>query len=133
MRHQVLIFTKLNTWVGCNYHTWLCPKDTELRAPSVPKAKLGQFDYVRHRLKGEGRTLGLLAPLGLYIQEVILPLVMVILGFLTIPWLDSKDTELHAPLVPKAKLEHLNCVRNGFFLYIYCSYIHGLGSTILLV
>ena len=36
----------------------------------------------------------------------ILPLVMAILGFLTIPWLGPKDTETHAPSVPKAKLGH---------------------------
>ena len=38
-----------------------------LHVPSVPKAKLGHLNCVRHR--------------------VILPLVMAILGFLTIPWL----------------------------------------------
>ena len=80
---------------------WLGPKETELRAtsvakaklghtepraPSVPKAKLGHSNCVRHR--------------------VILPLVMAILGFLTIPWLGPKHTEPRAPLVPKAKLGH---------------------------
>ena len=35
--------------------------------------------------KGEARILGPRAPSGPYIQEVILPLVMVILGFPTIP------------------------------------------------
>ena len=54
--------------------------------PSVPKAKLGHSNCVRHR--------------------VILPLVMAILGFLTIPWLGPKDTEPHASSVPKAKLGH---------------------------
>ena len=59
---------------------------TEPRAPSVPKAKLGHWNCVRHR--------------------VILPLVMAILGFLTIPWLGPKDTEPHVTSVPKAKLGH---------------------------
>merc|ERR1712112_296676 len=59
---------------------------TEPRAPSVPKAKLGHSNCVRH--------------------WVILPLVMVILGFLTIPWLGPKYTELRATSVPKAKLGH---------------------------
>ena len=57
---------------------------TEPRVPSVPKAKLGHSNRVHHR--------------------VILPLVMAILGFLTIPWLGPKDTELHVPSVLKAKL-----------------------------
>merc|ERR1712121_26336 len=80
---------------------WLGPKDTEPRAPSgpkaklghteprapsVPKVKLGHSNCVRHR--------------------VILPLVMAILSFLTIPWLGPKDTEPRATLVPKAKLGH---------------------------
>ena len=59
---------------------------TEPRAPSVPKAKLGHLNCVHHR--------------------VILPLVMAILGFLTIPWLGPKDTEPHETSVPKAKLGH---------------------------
>ena len=59
---------------------------TEPRATSVPKAKLGHSNCVRHR--------------------VILPLVMAILGFLTIPWLGPKDTEPRATSVPKAKLGH---------------------------
>ena len=50
--------------------------------------------------KGEARTFDPRAPSGPYIEEVILPLVMAILGFLTIPWLGPKHTELHAPLVP---------------------------------
>merc|ERR1712243_264127 len=78
---------------------WLGPKDmepratsvpkaklghTEPRVPSVPKAKLGHSNCVHHR--------------------VILPLVMAILGFLTIPWLGPKDTEPHATSVLKVKL-----------------------------
>ena len=39
-------------------------------------------------------------------HQVILPLVMAILGFLTIPWLGPKDREPRAPSVPKAKLGH---------------------------
>ena len=39
-------------------------------------------------------------------HRVILPLVMAILGFLTIPWLGPKDTEPRATSVPKAKLGH---------------------------
>ena len=84
---------------------WLGPKDTEPRAtsvpkaklghtepraPSVPKAKLGHSNCVRHR--------------------VILPLVMAILGFLTIPWLGPKETEPLVPSVPKAKLGHTDRV-----------------------
>ena len=49
--------------------------------------------------KGEARTFEPCAPSGPNIQEVILPLVMVILGFLTIPSLGSKGTELHAPCI----------------------------------
>merc|ERR1711895_65941 len=49
VHHRLLIFTKLNTWVGFNYHTWLGPKDTEPHAPLVPKAKLGNSDRMRHR------------------------------------------------------------------------------------
>ena len=56
--------------------------------------------------KGEARTFEQHSPSGPYIQEVILPLVMVILGFLTIPWLGPKNTELRAPSVPKVKLGH---------------------------
>ena len=58
----------------------------EPRAPSVPKAKLGHSNCMCHR--------------------VILPLVMAILGFLTIPWLGPKDTELRVTSVPKAELGH---------------------------
>ncbi len=58
----------------------------ERRAPLVPKVKLGHSNCVRHR--------------------VILPLVMAILGFLTIPWLGPKDTEPRATLVRKVKLGH---------------------------
>ena len=63
-----------------------------LRAPSVPKAKLGYLNRVRH--------------------QVILPLVVAILGFLTIPWLGQKDTEPRAQLVPKAKLGHTYLVHH---------------------
>ena len=49
VRHRVLIFRKLYTWVGFNYPPWLGPKNTEPRAPSVPKAKLGHSARVRHR------------------------------------------------------------------------------------
>merc|ERR1711867_198217 len=48
VRHGVLIFRKLCTWVGFNYSSWLGPKDTEPRALSVPKAKLGHSVCVRH-------------------------------------------------------------------------------------
>ena len=37
---------------------------------------------------------------------------MIILGFLTIPWLGPKDTEPRATLVPKAKLGHSDRVRH---------------------
>ena len=40
VHHGVLIFRKLYTWVVFNYPPWLGPKDTEPRAPLVPKAKL---------------------------------------------------------------------------------------------
>ena len=62
--------------------------------------------------KGEAKTFEPRAPSGPYIQEVILPLVMVILGFLTIPWFGPKDMEPHAPLVPKAKLGHTDHVHH---------------------
>ena len=39
--------------------------------------------------------------------RVILHLVMAILGFLNIPWLDPKDMEPRATSVPKAKLGHM--------------------------
>ena len=65
---------------------------TEPRAPSVPKEKLGHSNRVHH--------------------WVILSLVMAILGFLTIPWLDLKDTELCAPSVPKAKLGYADCMQH---------------------
>merc|ERR1711867_129567 len=39
-------------------------------------------------------------------HRVILPLVMAILGFLTIPWLGPKHTESRATSVPKVKLGH---------------------------
>ena len=61
---------------------------------------------------GEARIFKPRAPSGSYIQEVILPLVMVILGFLTIPWLGPKDMERHAASVPKAKLGHSDRVRH---------------------
>ena len=41
-----------------------------------------------------------------------LPLVMVILGFLTIPWLGPKYAELCAPSVPKVKVGHADHVRH---------------------
>ena len=56
--------------------------------------------------KGEARTFEPRAPSGPYIQEVILPLVMAILGFLTIPWLGPKHMEPLALSVPKVKLGH---------------------------
>merc|ERR1712115_390101 len=89
----------------------LGPKDTEPRATSVPKGQLGHSNCVRHR--------------------VILPLVMPILGFLTIPWLGPKETEpratsvpkaklghteLRVPSVPKVKLGHSNCMRHRVIL-----------------
>ena len=37
----------------------------------------------------------------------ILEIIYIILGFLTIPWLSPKDTEPHAPSVPKAKLGYM--------------------------
>merc|ERR1712082_552035 len=49
VRHPVLIFRKLYTWVGFNYPPWLGPKDTEPHAPLVPKAKLGHLARVHHR------------------------------------------------------------------------------------
>ena len=49
VRHRVFIFRKLFTWVGFNYHPWLGPKDTKLRASLVPKAKIGYTDRVHHR------------------------------------------------------------------------------------
>ena len=90
---------------------WLGPKDTEPhaigpkdearthgpRALSVPKAKLGYSNRVCHR--------------------VILPLVMAILGFLTIPWLGPKDTEPRVPSVPKAKLGHTDRVRHRVLIF----------------
>ena len=48
VRHRVLIFRKLFTWVGFNYPPWLGSKDTEPHAPSVPKVKLGHSARVRH-------------------------------------------------------------------------------------
>ena len=81
--------------------------------------------------KGEARTFELRGPSVPYIEEVILPLVMVILGFLTIPWLGPKDTKPRAPSVQKAKLGHLNHVCNQFLKYLG-RYPPGLGSTILL-
>ena len=90
--HRVLILRKLSTWVGFNYPPRIGLKDTEPRAPSVPKVKLGHLNRVRHR--------------------VILPLVMAILGFLTIPWLGPKDTELGVALVPKAKLGNMDCMHH---------------------
>ena len=79
--------------------------------------------------KGEARTFELCAPSGPYIQEVILPLVMVILGFLTIPLLGPKDTEPHVPL--QYVIRSLN---KGYFCLrilsrpdiqdIYCNILH---------
>ena len=37
---------------------------------------------------------------------------MIILGFLTIPWLDPKDIELHVPSVPKVKLGYTDSMRH---------------------
>ena len=97
--------TPSNGYIGFPYHPLvrpkrhgtacvICPKGEARthgpRAPSVPKAKLGHSNRVRHR--------------------VILPLVMAILGFLTIPWLGPKDTEPCVPSVPKAKLGYSNRV-----------------------
>ena len=40
VRHRVLIFRKLYTWVGFNYPPWLGPKNMEPCVSSVPKANL---------------------------------------------------------------------------------------------
>ena len=85
MNQNWVVFSKMII-LGFLTILWLGPKDTELRATSVPKAKLGHSNCVRH--------------------QVILPLVMVILGFLIIPWLGPKDTEPCETSVPKAKLGH---------------------------
>ena len=42
---------------------------------------------------------------------------MIILGFLTIPWLGPKDTKQHAPLVPKANLGHRDS--KGYWVLIF--------------
>ena len=69
-----------------NYSPLLWPKDTELRAPSVPKAKLGHTKL---------RALsGYLTPSNSYI------------GFPIIPLLGPKHTEPCATSVPKAMLGH---------------------------
>ena len=68
--------------------------------------------------KDQARTHGSSAPSGPYIQEVILPLVMVILGLYTIPWLDPKDMEPCAPSVPKAKLKYISHRPNNNFSFI---------------
>ncbi len=95
---------------------WLGPKDTEPRATSVPKAKLGHTEpratsvpKVKLGHTEPRATLVPKAKLGhsnCMRHWVILPLVMAILGYLTIPWLGPKDTELRATWVPKAKLGH---------------------------
>ena len=91
---QKYLLTPSNGYIGFSYHPLVRPKRHGTACAIGPK--------------GEARTHRLCAPSGLYIQEVILPLVMVILGFLTIPWLGPKDTEPHAPLVPKEKLGHID-------------------------
>ena len=72
--------------------------------------------------KGEARTFELCVLSGPYIQEVILPLVIVILGFLTIPWLGLQDTEQRTPLVPKANLRHRGRVHHQVLIFRKLSY-----------
>ena len=50
MSHGVLIFRKLYTLVGFNYHQWSDIKDMELCAQLFPKAMLEHSDCVRHQL-----------------------------------------------------------------------------------
>ena len=66
-----------------------------LRAPSVPKVKLGHSERVRH-------------------QVLIFWQLYAWVGFNYPPWLGPKDTELRAPLVPKAKLGHSDRMRHRF-------------------
>ena len=87
VHHWFLILTKLNTWVGFNYHPWLGPKDREPRAPSVPKVKLGHSVCVRHWV-------------------LIFRKLYTWVGFNYPFWLGPKDTEMRATSVPKVKLGH---------------------------
>ena len=80
---QQVILPQVMAILGFLTIPWLGPKYTEPRVTSVPKAKLGHSNCVRHR--------------------VILPLVMAILGFLTIPWLGPKDTETACDIGPKGE------------------------------
>ena len=77
--------------------------------------------------KGKTRTFEPHVLLGYYIQEVILHLVMVILGFLAIPWLGPKDMEPHAPSVPKAKLGYSDCL---WTVLEFCTFSGGLENKI---
>ena len=89
IQYTVIQYNIVQYWIFAP-HAQSVPKaklgHMEPRAPSVPKSKLGHLNCVRHL--------------------VILPLVMAILGFLTIPWLGPKYTEPRATSVPKAKLGH---------------------------
>ena len=67
---------------------------------------------------------------------------MIILGFLTIPWLGPKDTEARATSVPKAKLGHIESralsgyltPSNGYIGFPYYSLVrpktHGTACNI---
>ena len=94
---------------------WLGLKNTEPRATSVPKAKLGHTEprapLVQKAKLGHSNCMR---------HRVILPLVMAILGFLIIPWLGPKDTELRATSVPKAKLGHSNGVHHRVIFNTVC-------------
>ena len=65
------------------------------RASSVPRAKLGHSDHVRHRV---------------FIFRKLFTWV----GFNYHPWLGPKDTKLRASLVPKAKIGYTDRVRHRF-------------------
>merc|ERR1711872_1051026 len=92
VRHQVVIFRKLYTWVGFNYPPWLGPKDTEPRAPLVPKAKLGHSARVRHRSQRRSYDTRPACAIG--------------------PKGEARTLSPRASSVLKVKLGHSACVRN---------------------
>merc|ERR1711867_398656 len=97
MRHQVIL-PLVMTILGFLTIPWLGPKDTEPRATSVPKAKLGPMEP-----RAPSVSKAKLGQWNRMRHRVILPLVMAILAFLTTPWLGPKDTEPRATSVPKSE------------------------------
>ena len=100
MRHQSQRRSQ-NTWTACAISpngesrtfkmcAWLDSKDTELHAPSVPRAKLGYTDRMHHRSQRRSQDTPAACAIG--------------------PKGEARINRLHAPSVPKVKLGYSDCL-----------------------